>query len=68
VPAVCIDLSSSGMQVQAQRQFAVGDRLLVRIESEHEALKGPGSRHRGGVGERTEGDNQNLGPEYPEMK
>ena len=40
VPAVCIDLSSSGMQLQAQRSFRVGDQLLVRIESEHVALKG----------------------------
>ncbi|MBH8610527.1 MULTISPECIES: PilZ domain-containing protein [Pseudomonas] len=40
VPAVCIDLSSSGMQLQARRSFGVGDRLLVRIESEHAALKG----------------------------
>lgn len=40
VPAVCIDLSSSGMQLQARRSFEVGDRLLVRIESEHVALKG----------------------------
>lgn len=40
VPAVCVDLSSSGMQVQAQRSFRVGDRLSVRIESEHAALAG----------------------------
>ncbi|MVV49172.1 PilZ domain-containing protein [Pseudomonas sp. PB120] len=40
VAAVCIDLSSSGMQVQAPRLFKVGDRLSVRIESEHSALKG----------------------------
>ena len=40
VPAVCIDLSSSGMQLQAQRSFRVGDRLLVRIDSEHAALRG----------------------------
>ncbi|MGY2338169.1 PilZ domain-containing protein [Pseudomonas sp. SDO5532_S415] len=40
VPAVCIDLSSSGMQLQAPRLFTVGDRLSVRIESEHAALKG----------------------------
>lgn len=40
VQAVCIDLSSSGMQVQAARLFEVGDRLSVRIESEHAALKG----------------------------
>lgn len=40
VPAICIDLSSSGMQVQAPRFFKAGDRLSVRIESEHTALKG----------------------------
>ncbi|PYY72526.1 PilZ domain-containing protein [Pseudomonas jessenii] len=40
VPAVCIDLSSSGMQLQAPRLFKVGDRLNVRIDSDHAALKG----------------------------
>jgi hypothetical protein len=40
VPAVCIDLSSSGMQLQAPRLFKVGDRLNVRIDSDHTALKG----------------------------
>ena len=40
VPAVCIDLSSSGMQVEAKREFKVGDRLIVRIDSDHAALKG----------------------------
>jgi hypothetical protein len=40
VQAVCIDLSSSGMQLQAPRLFTTGDRLSVRIESEHSALKG----------------------------
>ncbi|WP_025128871.1 PilZ domain-containing protein [Pseudomonas sp. PH1b] len=40
VEAVCIDLSSSGMQVQAPRSFQVGDLLSVRIDSEHAALKG----------------------------
>ena len=40
VAAVCIDLSSSGMQVEAPRLFKVGDRLSVRIESDHAALKG----------------------------
>ncbi len=37
--AVCIDLSSSGMQVEAKRGFNVGDRLNVRIGSDHAALK-----------------------------
>jgi hypothetical protein len=40
IPAVCVDLSSSGMQVQAARAFKVGDKLSVRIDSEHTALKG----------------------------
>ncbi|HCN46952.1 MAG TPA: PilZ domain-containing protein [Pseudomonas sp.] len=40
VAAVCLDLSSSGMQIQAPRTFQVGDTLLVRIDSDHPALKG----------------------------
>lgn len=40
IASVCIDLSSSGMQVEAPRQFAVGDRLSVRIDSDHAALSG----------------------------
>ena len=40
VAAVCIDLSSSGMQVEAPQSFKVGDRINVRIESDHAALKG----------------------------
>lgn len=40
IPAVCVDLSSSGMQVRAQRSFKVGDKLSVSIDSEHAALKG----------------------------
>ena len=39
VQAVCIDLSSSGMQLEAPRTFKVGDRLSVRIDSDHAALK-----------------------------
>lgn len=40
IEGVCLDLSSSGMQVQAPRRFGVGDLLSVRIDSEHAALKG----------------------------
>lgn len=40
IAAVCLDLSSSGMQVQAPRTFQVGDSLKVHIESDHPALKG----------------------------
>ncbi|MDD2056229.1 PilZ domain-containing protein [Pseudomonas sp. GD03860] len=40
VAATCLDLSSSGMQIQSPRQFKVGDKLEVHIDSEHPALKG----------------------------
>ena len=40
IAAVCVDLSGSGMQVQAPKRFQVGDRLSVRIDSDHAALKG----------------------------
>ncbi|MGF6591117.1 PilZ domain-containing protein [Pseudomonas sp. 2835] len=40
IAAVCLDLSSSGMQVQAPQPFTVGDKLEVRIDSDHPALKG----------------------------
>ncbi|MDD1015916.1 PilZ domain-containing protein [Pseudomonas rubra] len=40
ISAVCLDLSSSGLQVQAPRRFEVGDTLEVRIDSDHPALKG----------------------------
>lgn len=40
VAAVCLDLSSSGMQVQAPRHYQVGDRIDVRIDSDHPALSG----------------------------
>lgn len=40
IAGVCVDLSSSGMQVEAPRQFQVGDQLTVRIDSEHAALAG----------------------------
>jgi hypothetical protein len=40
IPAVCVDLSSSGMQVHVPRSFKVGDKLSVRIDSDHAALKG----------------------------
>ncbi|MBK4989560.1 MULTISPECIES: PilZ domain-containing protein [Pseudomonas] len=40
IAAVCLDLSSSGMQVQAPQSFQVGDKLEVRIDSDHPSLKG----------------------------
>lgn len=40
IAAVCLDLSNGGMQVQAPQRFQVGERLEVRIDSDHPALKG----------------------------
>lgn len=40
IAAVCLDLSSGGMQVKAEQHFKVGDQVEVRIESDHPALKG----------------------------
>lgn len=40
IAATCIDLSSSGMQVEAPQRFQVGDHLDVRIDSELAALRG----------------------------
>ncbi|QEY62470.1 PilZ domain-containing protein [Metapseudomonas lalkuanensis] len=39
-PALCLDLSSSGMQLEVDIALAVGDRIRVFIPSEHSALKG----------------------------
>ncbi|MBV4534173.1 PilZ domain-containing protein [Pseudomonas farsensis] len=40
ISATCIDLSSSGMQVEAPKRFQVGDKLEVKIDSEFSALSG----------------------------
>ena len=40
IAAVCLDLSSGGLQVQAPQRCQVGDTLEVRIDSDHPALKG----------------------------
>ena len=38
--AQCLDLSSTGMQVEADCQVAMGDRVRVHIPSDHSELKG----------------------------
>lgn len=40
IAAVCLDLSSGGLQVRAAERFQVGDPIEVRIDSDHPALKG----------------------------
>ncbi len=38
VPAVCKDLSSTGMQLQAKTQLSVGDQVGVHLPSNHPTL------------------------------
>ena len=40
IQAHCLDLSSTGMQLEAHCQVAMGDRVKVLIPSEHSELKG----------------------------
>lgn len=40
IQAHCLDLSSTGMQLEALCQVAMGDRVKVLIPSEHSELKG----------------------------
>ncbi|MBB6342865.1 hypothetical protein HNP49_003053 [Pseudomonas fluvialis] len=39
-PATCLDLSSTGMQVEIQAQLAHGARVTVHIPSDHNELRG----------------------------
>ena len=39
-PGTCLDLSSTGMQVEASASLQLGDRVRVFIPSEHKELKG----------------------------
>nr|WP_194733161.1 PilZ domain-containing protein [Pseudomonas fluorescens] len=67
IAGVCLDLSSSGMQVQAPRQFSVGDLLTVRIDSEHAALKGLEADTEV-VWARAAGEEQHLGLKILKMR
>ena len=67
IAGVCVDLSSSGMQVQAPRQFTVGDLLTVRIDSEHAALKGLEADTKV-VWAKTVGNDQQLGLSILKMR
>lgn len=39
-PALCLDLSSTGMQLEAEVALGMGDRVRVHIPSEHSELAG----------------------------
>lgn len=40
IPALCLDLSSTGMHVEAKTSLSMGDKVKVHIASEHNELKG----------------------------
>ncbi|HLD68252.1 MAG TPA: PilZ domain-containing protein [Pseudomonas sp.] len=40
IPALCLDLSSTGMQLEAESSVSLGDKVKVHIASDHNQLKG----------------------------
>lgn len=40
IPAMCLDLSSTGMQIEAEVTLSMGDKVKVHIPSEHNELAG----------------------------
>ncbi len=40
IPALCLDLSSTGMQLEVECQLNMGDKVVVHIASDHNQLKG----------------------------
>lgn len=40
IPAHCLDLSSTGMQLEAASSVALGEKVRVHIPSDHAELKG----------------------------
>ncbi len=40
LPALCLDLSSTGMQLEAESALSLGDKVRVHIASDHNELRG----------------------------
>ncbi|MGB4072764.1 PilZ domain-containing protein [Pseudomonas sp.] len=40
IPAVCLDLSSTGMQLEAESAVSMGDKVRIHIGSDHNELRG----------------------------
>ncbi|WNF45159.1 PilZ domain-containing protein [Pseudomonas sp. SG20056] len=40
IPALCLDLSSTGMQLEAESAVKMGDKVRVHIASDHNELRG----------------------------
>lgn len=40
IPALCLDLSSTGMQLEAECALNLGDKVRVHIASDHNQLQG----------------------------
>ena len=39
-PALCLDLSSTGMQLEAESAVKMGDKVRIHIASDHNELRG----------------------------
>lgn len=61
IDALCLDLSSTGMQVVAETRLQVGDRVRVHIPSPHSALKGLNAEAEVVRAEAAEDGRQTLG-------
>jgi len=40
IPALCLDLSSTGMQLEAECALGMGEKVKIHIASDHNELKG----------------------------
>ena len=40
LPALCLDLSSTGMQLEAESALQMGDKVRIHIASDHNELRG----------------------------
>jgi c-di-GMP-binding flagellar brake protein YcgR len=40
IPALCLDLSSTGMQLEADSAVSMGDKVRIHIASDHNELRG----------------------------
>ena len=60
-PGICVDLSSTGLQVEADTALHVGDRVRVSIPSQHNQLKGLDAETEVVRVESLDGGRQSLG-------
>jgi hypothetical protein len=68
IPALCLDLSSTGMQLEAESDVKVGDKVRVHIASEHNELRGLDAEAEVIRAAALEGGKQSLGLAILSMK